>query len=155
LKSLVVYYSKSGDAQWVAQTIAAEIGADVEEVVEKRLGMLRFKRGFCAGWRGKETEILPATRSPDVYDLIIVGTPVWKSKPTPAVMTYLKKNNLAGKNVALFFTQENKKPQAIEEIRALIPSSHCLGELSLVTPLANKEESEKQIIEWCAKLTSK
>ena len=155
LKSLVVYYSKGGDARWVAQTIAAEVGADVEEVVEKRLGILGIIRGVFTGWRVKETEILPATRLPDVYDLIIIGTPVWRSKPTPAIEMYLKKNDLTGKKVAVFFTQENKKPQAIEETKALMPNCNYIGELSLVNPLTDKEGSEKQIIEWCAKLTIK
>jgi len=42
LKSLVVYYSRTGNARFVAETIAAEIGADVEEVVDmkKRSGPL-------------------------------------------------------------------------------------------------------------------
>ena len=95
MKSLVVFYSKSGKARWVAQTVATQIGAGVYEVFENR------------------------------------------------------KNNLLGKKVAVFFTQGNKKPQAIDETKALMPNCNYLGELALVTPLANKEECKKQIIFWC------
>ena len=44
LKSLIVYYTRTGNARFVAETIAAEIGADVEEVVDlkKRLSLIHI-----------------------------------------------------------------------------------------------------------------
>jgi flavodoxin len=151
LKSLVVYYTRTGNARFAAETIAAEIGADVEEIMDmkKRSGAIGWLSGGSDARRGKETEIAPTKKSPADYDLIIVGTPVWASRPTPAVTTYLKKNDLSSKKVALFFTQGGKKPTAIDQTKALIPSSECIGVLTLINPIDNKAESEKQIIEWC------
>jgi len=154
LKSLVVYYTRTGNARFVAETIAAEIGSDVEEVIDmkKRSGVLGYLSGGKDARQGKETQIAPSTKSPADYDLIIVGTPIWAARPTPAVTTYLKKNNLSGKKVTVFFTQGGKKPQGIEQIKALMPNSEYIAELTLVSPLKSKEESEKQIIEWCKTL---
>jgi flavodoxin len=154
LKSLVVYYTRTGNARFVAETIAAEIGADVEEVIDmkKRSGVLGYLSGGKDARQGKETQIAPIKKSPADYDLIIVGTPIWAARPTPAITTYLKKNNLSGKKVALFFTQGGKKPQGIEQIKALMSNSENIAELTLVSPLKSKEESEKQIIEWCKTL---
>ena len=156
VKSLVVYYSRTGNARFVAETIAAEVGSDVEEVIDlkKRSGPLGFLSGGSDARRGKGTEISPSTKSTNIYDLIIVGTPVWASRPSPAIATYLKKNDLSGKKVALFFTQGGKKPTAIEQTKALMPNSEFIGQLSLINPLATKEESEKQIVAWCKTLTS-
>ncbi len=156
MKSLVVYYTRTGNARFAAETIAAEIVADVEEVIDmkNRSGKLAYLTGGAAARRGKETEIAPTKKSPADYDLIIVGTPVWASRPAPAITTYLKKNNLSGKKVALFFTQGGKKPSAIDQTKALIPNSECLGVLTLIEPLDNKAESEKQIVEWCKTLTA-
>lgn len=155
MKSLVVYYSRTGNARFVAETIAAEIGADLEEVVDlkKRSGTLGFLNGGLDARRSKKTEISPTTKSPADYDLIIVGTPVWAGRPSPAIATYLKKNELSGKKVALFFTQGGKKPAAIDQTKALMPNSNCIGQLSLVNPLATKKESENQIMAWCKTLT--
>jgi flavodoxin len=155
LKTLVVYYSRTGNARFVAETIAAEVGADVEEVIDQknRSGALVYLTGGSAARRGKETKISPPTKSPAEYDLIVVGTPVWAGRPTPAIVTYLKKNDLSGKKVAVFFTQGGKKPVAIEQTKALMPNSECIGQLSLVNPLTTKEESEKQIISWCKTLS--
>jgi len=36
LKSLVVYYSRTGNTRFVAEKIAKEIGADFEEIVDKK-----------------------------------------------------------------------------------------------------------------------
>lgn len=154
MKSLVVYYTRTGNARFVAETIAAEIGADAEEVIDmkKRSGVLGYLSGGKAARQGKETQIAPSKKSPADYDLIIVGTPIWAARPTPAVTTYLKKNNLSGKKVAVFFTQGGKKPQGIEQIKALMPNSEYVAELTLISPLKSKEESEKQIIEWCKTL---
>ena len=156
MKSLVVYYTRTGNARFAAETIAAEIVADVEEVIDmkNRSGKLAYLTGGAAARRGKETEIAPTKKSPADYDLIIVGTPVWASRPAPAITTYIKKNNLSGKKVALFFTQGGKKPSAIDQTKALIPNSECLGVLTLIEPLDNKAESEKQIVEWCKTLTA-
>ena len=154
LKSLVVYYTRTGNARFVAETIAAEIGSDVEEVIDmkKRSGVLGYLSGGKDARQGKETQIAPSKKSPADYDLIIVGTPIWAARPTPAVTTYLKKNNLSGKKVAVFFTQGGKKLQGIEQIKALMSNSEYIAELTLVSPLKSKEESEKQIIEWCKTL---
>jgi flavodoxin len=154
LKSLVVYYSRTGNARFAAETIAAEIGADIEEVIDqkKRNGPLGFLTGGSDARRGKETEISPTVKSPAEYDLIIVGTPVWAGRPSPAIATYLKKNNLSGKKVALFFTRGGKKPTALDETKTLIPNSEFIGHLSLINPILTKDESEKQIRDWCKTL---
>ncbi len=157
MKSLVVYYTRSGNTRFVAETIAAEIGSDVEEVVDlkKRSGVFGYLSGGSDARRGKETEIAPTKKSPSEYDLVIVGSPIWAGRHVPAITTYLKMNDVSGKKVAVFFTQGGKKPQGFEQVKALMPNSECIGELSLTNPVANKEESEKQITEWCKTLTSK
>jgi flavodoxin len=156
LKSLVIYYTRSGNARFVAQTIAAEIGADIEEVVDlkKRSGILGWLSGGRDARQGKETNISSTTKLPVDYELIIVGTPVWAGKPTPAINTYLKKNDLSGKKVAAYFTQGQKKSKGIQEIKALVPNSEWVGDLSIISPLNKKEEVEKQIADWCKTLTS-
>ena len=156
MKSLIVFYSRTGNARFVAQTIAAEIGADLEELVDlkKRSGLMGWFGAGGDARRGKETTLGPLTKSYVDYDLVVVGTPIWAGQPTPAVTTYLKKNDLAGKKVAVFFSQGGKKPRGIESIKALVPNSNYLGELSVVSALKNKEESEKQILDWCKTLTA-
>ena len=106
MKSLVVYYSRSGTTRFVSEKISQEIGADIEEIVDKktRKGRLGFVVGGFEATREKTTEIAETQKSPCDYDLIVVGTPMWNKRVAPAVRTYLKRNDLSEKKVALFCT---------------------------------------------------
>ena len=120
MKSLVVYYSRTGNAKFVAETVAAELGSDIEEVVDlkKREGKLGWMSAGRDASGGKQTEIAPTTKNPKDYDFIVIGTPVWAWNPSAAIRTYLSKNDLSGKKVALFFTLDNNLRQAIEKTKA-------------------------------------
>jgi len=154
MKSLVVYYSRTGNAKFVAETIAAEMGSDIEEIVDlkKREGKLGWMSAGRDATGGRETQIKPTTKVPADYDLIIVGTPVWAWRPSAAIKTYMGKNDLSGKKVALFFTMDNALRQAVEKTKALGPNAVFIGELALAKALENKEESAKKIADWCTKL---
>jgi flavodoxin len=150
VKTLVVYYTRTGNSKFAAETIAAELGADIEEVIDlkKRQGKLAYMSCGRDAMSGKETEIAPTNRNPADYDLIVIAQPVWAWSPTPAIRTYVSKNDLAGKKVALFFGGSNLR-EAVEKTKALMPNSTFVGELAVDEPLKNKEEAEKKIVEWC------
>jgi flavodoxin len=156
MKSLVVYYTRTGNAKFVAETIAAELGSDLEEIVDQK------KRDGKIGWimAGKDaarkslTEISPATKPTQDYDLIVIGTPIWAWSPTPAVRTYIKQNSLAGKKVALFYTSDGDIRQADQKTKELLQDATVVSNLWLVAPLANKEETQKKIVDWCKTLPS-
>ena len=150
MKTLVVYYTRTGNSKFAAETIAAELGADIEEVVDlkKRQGKLAYMSCGRDPMSGKETEIALTKRKPADYDLIVIAQPVWAWSPTPAIRTYVNKNDLSGKKVALFFGGENLK-QAVEKTKALMCNTTFVGELAVEEPLQNKEEAEKKIVEWC------
>jgi len=151
MKTLVIYYTRTGNAKFIAETIAAELGADIEEVIDlkNRQGKLAFLPAGRDAMKAKETEIAQTKRTPTDYDLIIIGQPVWAGNPTPAIRTYLNKNDLSGKKVALFFSDTNLG-QAVEKTKALMPNSTFVGELALPPKaLENKEETKKKIAEWC------
>lgn len=156
MKCLVVYYSRTGKTRFVAETIASELGADLEEIVDQK------KRGGSLGWlmAGKDasrkslTEIEATKNLPANYDLIIIGTPIWAWNPTPAVRTYIKQNSLSSKKVALFYTSDGDIKQAAQKTKDLLQDATVVSDLWLVTPLANKEETRKKIVDWCKTLPS-
>lgn len=151
MKTLVVYYTKTGNSKFAAETIAAEVGADREEVVDlkNRKGRLAFLSAGRDAMRGKLTEIAETKRNPADYELIVIVQPVWAGSPTPAIRTYLKKNDLSGKKLALFFSDSSHK--AVEKTKAILPSSTFVGELALpAKEFENREEAQKKIVEWCS-----
>ena len=94
MKTLLVYYSRTGNTRMIANAISESIECDVEEIVEKdkRKGIIGYiKSGYQAS-RGKVNHIEDSKYDISVYDLLIIGTPVWASKMSVPVRTYLKKN---------------------------------------------------------------
>jgi len=157
MKSLVVYYSRTGNAKFVAEKIASELKAATEQVVDlkNRRGWLGFLRAGYDATRGKETKIEKTQKLPKDYDLIVVGTPVWNSRLTPAIRTYLKQNNLSEKKVAIFSTNEGRgNEKTLAMIRSLIPRGNIVGELGVSKALENQADTESKISAWCSKLES-
>jgi len=59
MRSLVVYYSRRGNTRFVAEKISQEIGADIEEIIDKkkRKGLLGFILSGYDATRGRVTKI--------------------------------------------------------------------------------------------------
>jgi flavodoxin len=158
MKTLIVYYTLSGNSRFVAETIAAELGADIEEVIDlkRRQGKLAFLSNGRDAGQGKETEIAPVKKNPKEYDLVIIGGPIWNKSPTPAIRTYLDKTDLSGKKVGFFLSDSGfGLSDALKKTRALTPNSTILDDLALsARDFAHKEETKKKIVEWVLNIKS-
>lgn len=106
MKKLVVFYSLSGKTEIVAKTIAKELKADhcrVEEI-RKRNRFLAYLTGSFAAMRDKCSEIKPVALNVHDYDLILLGSPIWASKPVPAINAFISNTDFKNKEVIAFFT---------------------------------------------------
>ncbi len=94
MKSIVIYYSYSGNTKRIAD-ILAEALKDKGEVEQLELAPLdevdsflgQAKRAFFK----KRAKIQEVKLDLSEYDLICFGTPVWAFGPAPAINTYLDK----------------------------------------------------------------
>ena len=106
-KILVAYYSRTGTTRTVAEKLAGELGADVEEIVDikDRTGVMGYLFAGRDAMRGWLTVIKPAQKKPKDYALVVVGTPIWAWTAAPAARTYLSQHKGDLKKVAFFCTQ--------------------------------------------------
>ena len=120
MKTLVVFYSRSGTTKRVAQEVAKALNADIDELIDKksRKGILGFLRAGYDATRGKTTEI-EFEKDPYDYDLVIVGTPIWNGRVTPAIRTYLLWNREKIKNAAFFSTCVGRPGKCLEQMEEL------------------------------------
>jgi len=105
-KVLLVYYSLSGNTRRLAREIETATQSDVDEIVDgrKRTGRIG---GFIAGleaWSGWPVAIHDSRFDPGAYDLVVVGTPIWKSCVSSPVRAYLKRHRGHLPEVAFFMT---------------------------------------------------
>jgi flavodoxin len=154
MKTLVTYYSRTGNTKFVADKIAEQLNAEICEVVDKknRKGKLVFLTGGYAALREKLTKI-EVTKTINDYDFIIVGSPVWAGKIAPAIRTFLVLNDFSDKQVAFFVTMGGDKPEkALNNMKKAIAPNIPVEELGIINAIKNPEEIEKQIADWCKKI---
>lgn len=107
----VVYYSYSGNTQFMAKAISKASGAalhSVDEIAKRRF--VFFSGGF-ESLTGRSSKI---TDLPDLSDedTIYLGSPVWAASPTPAFNAIVKSGALTGKKVHLFASSMGGTEQA-------------------------------------------
>jgi len=107
MKILVVFYSRSGKTKKAAEAISEILKCDKEEIfdMKSREGIVGFlSAGTDANLR-RLTAIKEIKNDPSLYDLVIIGTPIWSSNISTPVRTYLSLYKEEFKKVAFFCTR--------------------------------------------------
>ncbi len=106
MQPLVVYYSRTGNTEMVAEALADMVSCPVEKIrdTEKRSGLFGWLRSGRQAMRGETTELQPLKHAPDGYDLVMVGTPVWGGTMSTPVKSFLEKHRDDLSTVAFFCT---------------------------------------------------
>ena len=127
MKSLVVFYSLTDKTKLVSQVIAEELNTELVEIEEtkpRKLGFLNYLTGGFAAVTNKGSEINALNVDLKQYETIFIGSPVWASRPTPAINSFIYANNFEGKNIVPFFTMGgNNSDKALENITTKIEKS--------------------------------
>jgi len=153
MKTLVIYYSKTGNTKAVAEEIAQELGADTEEIREagRRHGYVRS--AFDAIFK-RMPDIRAMTHSLSDYDLVIVGTPVWGQGPVPPIQVFLSSADLQGKPVALFCTMGGVGDRrTFAKMEGLLTGSRIVARLSFDQQKAKSPETVAERVKvWTREL---
>ena len=114
-KTLVLYYSLSGHTRKVAAAIAAQLGADLEEIRCPRYqrGPLKYLRAALGGVLQRRAPIAPLSHAYSDYGLVIVGGPIWAGHIAPAVRTLLQQEKGRPRNLAFFLTHGGSPAGAV------------------------------------------
>lgn len=118
---LVVYYSRSGNTRRVAQALASQLGADIEEIrdTKDRSGVLGFIIAGSDAARGRLTQLESLRNDPSMYDLVVVGTPVWSGSVSTPIRTYLVQNRARLRAVAFFCTYNRISYRTFRQMRSI------------------------------------
>lgn len=156
----IVYYSMSGNTDYVANYMANKIGADLIRIVPKKeypnKGLRKFLWGGKSAVMGDTPKLEDYRFDSDKYDYIIFGTPVWASSFTPPIRTFIKENKdkLTGKKIAVFICyMGGGADKTIEKLKKYLEINEFEAELILIDPKDKQsDEKNKQIEEFCEKL---
>ena len=107
MKAIIFYYSNSGKTKDVATKIQENLGCDMISI-EPEVSYGSYFKAIGRARDEKKKDITAKYVAPVVdisdIDVVLVGYPIWFSKPPMIVLDYLKKYNLDHKKVVPFST---------------------------------------------------
>lgn len=106
MKTLIVFYSRTGTTRKVAEKLAEIIGEETEEIIDakNRSGAKGYLLAGRDAMRKRLTELKAVGKNPAEYDLVIIGTPIWAWTVSAPVRTFLEKYKDNLNRVAFFCT---------------------------------------------------
>ena len=127
MKALVVYYSLTGKTKLVAQAIAEALDAmllEVKETKPRKPGLLTYATGGYEAMRNRGSEIDSIDVDVTQYETIFIGSPVWASRPAPAINSFVYRTNFEGRSIVPFFTMGGRNSgKALANVTAKIERS--------------------------------
>ena len=130
-KTLVLYYSLTGNTQAVAEEIANRLGADIEGIACVNPYDTNFEaciqRCMQEREQGALPDIQPVNADLSQYDIIFIGYPVWFGTYAPPVITFLNNADLSGKKIVPFCTfGSGGLESSIADLKAAEPDAEIL-----------------------------
>lgn len=158
MNKAIVYYSMSGNTDYVARFIAKKIGADLIKINPQKeypnKGVKKFLWGGKSAVMGDTPELEKYKFDSDKYDYIIFGTPVWASCFTPPIRTFIKENKekLKGKKFAVFTCfSGGGADKAIDKLKKYLEIEDFEETLILIDPKDKKTDEKDSKIEEFSK----
>jgi len=152
MKTAVVYYSLNGNCAFVAEEIKAGLNSDLIRLHTKdekdRKGCAKFFWSIKV-MLSKKPPLKPYTFDPSMYDLIIIGAPVWAGSPASPVKTFISESGIKGKKIALFVCHAGGMGNALGDLTKLLSSNDIISEMDINDPKTKDSEGAKQMIaQW-------
>ena len=154
-KMLIVYYSLTGNTEFVAEQIQLLTGADVFKLELTEPYSEDFQTTITRLNSEREAGILPKlnSRADNLadYDTVFLGTPNWFGTLSTPLLAFLASEDLSGKTIVPFITFGRGGLQnTITDLKAALPDSTILEELGIT---GNEvEDSHQDISLWLNKI---
>ena len=128
-KTLVIYYSKTGHTQAVAQRVAQYTGGELYAIETQKPFSnvpwlaLSLRRQLKSGQYPVLKEPLPDVSA---YDTVFVGAPVWWYTAATPLLAFLQQMDFKGKAVVFFSTQGSNYGTYFKDVRAKAKNARLL-----------------------------
>ena len=154
MKILVVFYSRSGRTKKVAEAISDILKCDKEEIFDtkNRKGIPGFlSAGTDANLR-RVTAIKEIKNNPSLYDLVIIGTPIWSSNISTPIRTYLSLYKEDFKKVAFFCTRLGSDSKEVFDDMKNLSQKSPLALLELTSREVARDQYMQKVKEFIKNL---
>lgn len=146
-KSLVVYFSESGNTKRVAEAIHKKVGGDILEIRTVKPypkdydTLVNYAKDEQQ--KGIKPELSSQIPNLEEYEIIYLGFPNWWSSLPMPIHTFAEKSKLDGKQVAPFLTHGGGGTGHIpSDLKKLLPHSQIAKPLSVHGTRSGNVEGE-------------
>lgn len=128
-RTLVAYFSRSGNTQVIAGVIHRNLKSDLFEIEPATPYPKDYFQTVEQARNERSQRINPALKNSvadiERYQTIYLGFPIWVTSIPPVVQTFLSTHNLAGKLIIPFITHGGSGSRDSEDIlTTLAPTAH-------------------------------
>lgn len=142
-KTLVVYYSYTGNCREIVNTLTSQIEADVLEIQPAEKGLRYEANNYALGTQllnaikanpnnaSSYPAIDPVTTSLSDYQNVIIVTPLWWSQMAAIMQSYLfqRASQMAGKHVGMIVSSASSGiSDVVSDAERLLPHVTWMGE---------------------------
>jgi len=123
MKTSIIYHSYSGNTRGVAERVSAACGGIPVEVKSEQYSskITAYTIGCYRAMKGLADRIVPERIDVSSCDLIVIGTPVWAGRPTPAINAAVAAlQGCAGKKAVIFATCRGNAGETLPHLRAAL-----------------------------------
>ena len=120
MKTCIIYNSYSGVTRRIAEQIQNACDGDLVEVKSKEYSskLTAYTIGCYRAMKGMCDRIEPETIEVSLYDRIVIGTPVWAGRATPAINAAVEAlAGCNGKKAVIYATCGGKEGETIPFLR--------------------------------------
>lgn len=161
-KTLIAYYSYTGNCEAIVTELRNQITADVVEIEPAEKGLRYEANGYALGTQllnaisdnpnnaASYPAIDPVDISIDQYSTIIIVTPLWWSQMAAIMQTFLFNYGpqMAGKNVGLIVSSASSGISGVvADFKRLVPDANYLSE-NLWINNSNRKNMSTLIANW-------
>lgn len=158
MKKLVVYHSYTGNTKRIAEMIQKQLNCDILELQPKVPFSTDYQEVVDEyqnnSISNKEVEINDIDLNLEIYDEIIIGTPVWWYTISPVVVTFLKKYDFSGKKIYPYATNAGWLGHTFIDFKKLCSNSSVEDGMNIVFKSYSDQlvTSEDEIDKWIRNL---
>lgn len=156
MKSIIIYYSYSGNTRKTADMIHQKIGGDIAEIETVTPYTDDYNGVVDQGQKEVKAGYLPAVKpldkNPADYGTVVLGAPVWWYTFAPAVKTFLTQNDFSGKTVCPFITNGGWIGHTVKDIEKAVPNAEVKQALDIKFNGSDLSLSVFEIENWIDKI---
>jgi len=154
MKILVAFYSRSGKTKKVAEAISEILKCDKEEIfdIKSREGIPGFLSAGTDVNLRRLTVIKEIKNNPSLYDLVIIGTPIWSSNISTPIRTYLSLFKEEFKKIAFFCTRLGSDAEKVFDDMKTLSQKAPLALLELTSREVARDQYMQKVKEFIKNL---